>query len=279
MNQIVDSLAEMARLNWPYATPLISPLLLVVSADSKPSAYISPTLFPNKENVLPPSVEVVSPLTSRAHPLINSLSCATLHPSDPSCLRTYLTFWIDSFPPLARFFLLCWSALIVVPRPSSVYHSPMATLNKVLSTTFRVTTFFTGAVSTAWASICFFQNYLPRHVLATQRFFLGGFFAGLWAWVERRRGRGIFLYSARASVDSLWKVGVKRRWWKAMRGGDVWVFALALMITGVVYERDAKAIREAQWRKGVSWLRGQEWRDWSLEEDLDEVDAEKTKED
>jgi hypothetical protein len=128
----------------------------------------------------------------------------------------------------------------------------------------------TGSIATAWGSMCFFQSFLPRHVLATQRFFLSGFLSGLWAWVERRHGRAVFLYSARASVDSLWKVGVKRRWWKAMRGGDVWVFVLALMITGVVYERDARAIREDNWRKGVSWVRGQAWRDWSMDEDGEE---------
>ncbi|CAM1502442.1 Fc.00g044260.m01.CDS01 [Cosmosporella sp. VM-42] len=248
--QIVDSLAEMARLNWP--------------------AYISPTLFPNKEQVLPATLTALGPLTSQAHPLITSLSCATLHPSDPSCSRTYLTFWLQSFGPLARFFFLIYSAMTVLPRLSTIYHSPLATLQRVLTASLRMTTFATGAISTAWASICFFQTWLPRHVLATQRFFLGGFFAGLWAWVERRHGRGVFLYTARASVDSLWKVGVKRRWWKSMKGGDVWVFVMALMITGVVYERDAQAIREANWRKGVSFIRGEGWRDWSVEDDTEE---------
>lgn len=91
--------------------------------------------------------------------------------------------------------------------------------------------------------------------------------AGFWAWVERKHGRGVFLYSARASVDSLWKVGVKRRWWKAMRAGDVWVFVLAVMLTGAVYERDARAVREDSWRKGISWIRGQGFRDWAIEEE------------
>ncbi|OAQ73591.1 hypothetical protein VFPPC_01271 [Pochonia chlamydosporia 170] len=248
---VVESLSQMAKLNWP--------------------AYISPTMFPNKE-VLPASVKAISPLTSQAHPLITSLSCATLHPSDPSCTRTYLTFWLNSFPPIARFFLIIYSALTIIPRFKALYNFPVTTIHKIFSRAFRMSTFATGAISTAWASICFFQTYLPKRVLATQRFFLGGFFAGLWAWIERRHGRGIFLYSARASVDSLWKVGVKRRWWRAMKGGDVWVFVLALMVTGVVYERDARAIREREWRKGVSWIRGEGWRDWSVDEDED-VDA------
>ncbi|KAK9441071.1 uncharacterized protein G6M90_00g040660 [Metarhizium brunneum] len=249
---VVESLSRMARLNWP--------------------AYISPTMFPTKE-VLPPGLEAISPLTSQAHPLITSLSCATLHPSDPSCTRTLLTFWLGSFPPMARFFLVVCSALTIVPRFKALYHFPVTTIRKIVASALRMSAFATGAISTAWASICFFQTYLPRRVLATQRFFLGGFFAGLWAWVERRHGRGVFLYSARASVDSLWKVGVKRRWWKAMKGGDVWVFVLALMVTGVVYERDARALREKEWRKGVSWIRGEGWRDWAIDDDEDADEA------
>lgn len=246
--QVVDSLAQMARLNWP--------------------PFISPTLFPGKEDTLPPSLSVIAPLTAPAHPLITSLSCATLHPSDPSCSRTFLTFWLRSFPPLTRLFLILYSAL-VLPKFRSFYNFPVSTLNQVAARALRMSAFLTGSMSTAWASICFFQSWFPRGFLPTQRFFLGGFLAGFWAWFERRHGRGVFLYSARVSVDSLWKVGVKRRWWRAMKGGDVWVFVLAVMLTGVVYERDAKAVREKGWRKGISWVRGEGWRDWALEEEVD----------
>ncbi|KAI1436259.1 hypothetical protein GGR50DRAFT_252534 [Xylaria sp. CBS 124048] len=246
---MADNLAQMAKLNWP--------------------PFISPTLFPD-EPTLPASLTTLAPLTSQAYPIITSLSCASLHPADPSCLRTYLTFWVRSFPRLGRFFLLFYS-MLMLPRYKLLYNAPLRLLNRLLSRALRLTTFATGAISTAWASICFFQTWLPRTFLPTQRFFLGGFLAGLWAFVERREGRSVFLYTARTSVDSLWKVGVKRRWWRAMRGGDVWLFALALAITGAVYEKDAQAIREANVRKGISWMRGSGFRDWGLEEE-DELD-------
>ncbi|KAI1408639.1 hypothetical protein F5Y13DRAFT_106608 [Hypoxylon sp. FL1857] len=250
--EIADNLAQMAKLNWP--------------------PFVSPTLFPDQET-LPSSLAAVAPLTARAHPLITSLSCATLHPSDPSCLRTYLTFWVRSFPRMGRFFLLFYS-LLMLPRYKLLYNSPLYLVNRLLSRVLRMSTFATGAISTAWASICFFQTWFPRTFLPTQRIFLGGFLAGLWAWVERKEGRSVFLYSAKTSVDSLWKVGVKRRWWRAMKGGDVWVFVLALAITGAVYERDARAIRESYVRKGVSWVRGAGFRDWGLEEEEEEEDKE-----
>ncbi|KAJ0308829.1 hypothetical protein COL516b_003383 [Colletotrichum fioriniae] len=229
------------------------------------------------EETLPPTLSAVAPLTSSAHPIITSLSCATLHPSDPSCLRTYLNFWLGSFPGLTKFFLVIYSVMTFVPRFRSLYNAPVTTLQRVIAKSLRMSTFLTGAISTAWASICFFQQWFPRTFLPTQRFFFGGFLAGLWAWVERKSGRGVFLYSARVSVDSLWKVGVKRRWWKAMKGGDVWVFIMALMLTGVVYERDARAVKEGSWRKGISWVRGEGFKDWSIEEEPeDEALLEKT---
>ncbi|KAK3401793.1 hypothetical protein B0T20DRAFT_492711 [Sordaria brevicollis] len=257
--EIIDSLATMAKLNWP--------------------AFISPVLFPGKEDTLPASLSAIAPLTSGAHPLITSLSCATLHPSDPSCTRTFLTFWLRSFPPLTKILLLVYSAM-VLPRFSSLYHYPLSTIQGIISNALRMSTFLTGALGTWWSSICFFQTWLPRTFMPTQRFFLGGFLAGFWAYLEKKKGRPIFLHTAKASLNSLWKVGVKRRWWRAMKGGDVWVFVAALALTGVVYERDAKALREGNWRKGVSWVRGEGWRDWveTLELEGDEADEKEEEE-
>ncbi|KAK4643201.1 hypothetical protein QC761_403690 [Podospora bellae-mahoneyi] len=256
---VVDGIARMAKLSWP--------------------AFISPTLFPGKEDTLPPGLSAIAPLTSGAHPLITSLSCATLHPSDPSCTRTFLTFWLRSFPPLTRILLLVYSVLMV-PKMKSFYHFPVSTIQTLVSNALRMSTFLTGAVATAWSSICFFQSWFPRTFLPTQRMFLGGFLAGLWAIIEQGRqgSRQIFLYSAKASVESFWKVGVKRRWWRAMKGGDVWVFVAALMLTGVVYERDARAIKEGSWRKGISWVRGEGLRDWGVEVEEGEEDEDREKE-
>ncbi|KAI0477157.1 hypothetical protein GGR56DRAFT_391820 [Xylariaceae sp. FL0804] len=260
-----------AGVNWPSAWEIADSLALMAKQNWPP--FVSPTLFPDQPT-LPANLTTVAPLAAHAHPLITSLSCATLHPSDPSCLRTYISFWARSFPRLARFFLLLGSVM-VLPKYKMLYNAPLALVRRLLSRALSMSAFTAGSISTAWASICLFQNYLPRALLPTQRFFLGGFLAGLWAFVERRDGKGVFLYSARTSVDSLWKVGAKRRWWRApVRGGDVWLVVAALAVAGAVYERDARAIREPNFRKGVSWLRGTHFRDWGLDEDEDGDEAE-----
>lgn len=132
--------------------------------------------------------------------------------------------------------------------------------------------FITGAIGTSWGSICFFQNFLPRSVLPTQRWFLGGFAGGLWAFLERKNGRSNFLMSARYSIDSLWKVGVKHNWWKGVKNGDVLVFVASLALIQGIYEVNPKAISGGVIRKGLGMLRGDGWVDRAMVNDTKEDD-------
>lgn len=86
----------------------------------------------------------------------------------------------------------------------------------------------------------------------------------MWALVERKGDRSLFLYSARMSVDSLWKVGKKRRWWGGVRNGDVLLFVASLALINVVYERDPKAVNDGTVRKVLGVLRGDGWVDRAI---------------
>lgn len=126
--------------------------------------------------------------------------------------------------------------------------------------------FVTGAIGTSWASICFFNAWLPRATLPTQRWFLGGFAGGCWAFVTAAgKERGSFLYSTRLSIDSLWKVGRKRGWWRGVRNGDVVVFVAGLAVLGAVYEGRPEAVQGALVRKGMGVLRGEGFVDRAAE--------------
>ena len=236
---IVDALAGLSKLKWP--------------------AFISPILFPGKQS-LPPSLSKVSPLTSSAHPLIKHSSCAVLHPKDPSCTRTYLKYFLRSFPGVARFFTLFYSAFALLAY-KSLLKDPMPVLNRLAARILRMSLFITGSIGTSWGSICFFNKYLPRGILPTQRWFLGGFIGGLWAYVARNGERGNFLYSLRMSIDSLWKVGSKRRWWSGIRNGDVLVFVASLALLNAVYEARPAAVKGAAVREGMGVIRGEGWVD------------------
>ncbi|KAH9216654.1 hypothetical protein DL95DRAFT_362969 [Leptodontidium sp. 2 PMI_412] len=231
----VDSLAEMARLRYP--------------------KFVSPILFPNT-TTLPPTLQKIAPITSPAHPLLTSLTCAVLHPSDPSCTRTYLSHYLTTIPALTRFFTLIFTVLSL-PSYAKFYSSPLTTLNNLAARILRYTLFTSGSIGTSWAAICLFQSYLPSKLLSTQRFFLGGFLGGMWGYVVRREARAEFLYALRASLDSVWKVGRKRGWWRGVRGGDVWLFVASLMAVNVVFERERSAVGSGVVRRGVGFLRGE----------------------
>ncbi|KAG9205015.1 hypothetical protein G6514_009474 [Epicoccum nigrum] len=237
--EIVNGLAEISKQRWP--------------------PFISPILFPNHDT-LPRSLTAISPITSPAHPAIKSLSCALLHPQDPSCLRTYVQYWIQAFPKVARFFTIFFTAMSVA-RYKAFLASPSAALNRLAKSILRMSLFISGAIGTSWGSICLFQNVFPRNFLPTQRWFLGGFLGGLWAFLERKGGRGNFLYCTRMSIDSAWKVGVKRGWWRGIANGDVLLFVLSLATVNVLYEISPRSVSSGVARKGLGVLRGEGWVD------------------
>jgi hypothetical protein len=93
------------------------------------------------------------------------------------------------------------------------------------------------AIGTSWSSICLFQHLLPASFLPTKRFYLSGALGGLWAFVDRKKGRGRFLYSTRLSIESAWKVAVKRGFVKPVRYPPLIHFVLLVfsevLISGV----------------------------------------------
>ncbi|KAL9124907.1 MAG: hypothetical protein Q9217_005819 [Psora testacea] len=235
-NTVVDSLAEMSRLNWP--------------------AFVSPILFPTAPQTLPTTLTQLSPITSPAHPSHTSLSCATLHPSDPSCTRTLANYVLAAFPALAKFFAAFY-ALFSIPKYKKFLADPMFGLSLLVKRVLKTTAFMTGAIGTSWGSICLFQYMFPRTFLPQGRWFLGGAMGGMWAFVDWKGGGGQVMYSVRMSLDSLWKVGKKRGWWKGVQGGDIAVFVASLVLMNVLYERRRGAV-DSGVGKALGWLRGEQ---------------------
>ncbi|KAF1824423.1 uncharacterized protein K489DRAFT_315743 [Dissoconium aciculare CBS 342.82] len=242
---IVDALADCAKLKWP--------------------AFVSPILFPSLKETLPalavaPALHKVKPIIAPAFPGATHLSCALLHPHDPSCARTYLRYWIAAFPSVAKFFTIVYGAFALLAY-KSLLKTPGPFLNKLSARILRMTVFITGSIGTSWASICLFNNYLPRNTLPTQRFFLGGFLGGLWAFVASNGERSTFLYSARTTIESTYRVGKKHGWWTGVPNGDVLVFVAALALTSAVHEARPTAVNSGVFRKLLSSMNGEGWVD------------------
>lgn len=62
-------------------------------------------------------------------------------------------------------------------------------------------------------------------------------------------------------MDSLWKVGVKKGWWKGIRNGDVLLFVASLAMVNILYEISPRSVNSGVARKGLGVLRGEGWVD------------------
>ena len=83
----------------------------------------------------------------------------------------------------------------------------------------------------------------------------------MWGFLVRRNGRTNFLYTARMSLDSLWKVGVKHGWWTGVKNGDVLLFVASLALVNTLYEVSPRSVNSGVARKGLGVLRGEGWVD------------------
>ena len=232
---IVEGLATMSRLRYP--------------------PFVSPILFPDAKNIMPPSLEAISPVTSSAHPAIRSMSCALLHPSEPSCLKTYAEYYIQTIPRLARFFAIIY-AIFALPRYKRFIADPSKELNRLSKSVLLSTLSISGSIGTAWASVCLFQSLFSRNFLPTQRWFWGGFLSGLPAFIEREHGQSHFFYATRTSLESLWKLNAKKGYWKQGKNGDVWLAIGGLMLLNAIYDYNVDALSSGLFRRGLKIARG-----------------------
>jgi len=75
--------------------------------------------------------------------------------------------------------------------------------------------------------------------------------------VRRGTSRAAFTYTARLALVSLWKTGVKKRWWRGVKNGDVVLFVLGLAAMEAVWEAGGEVgVSEGYVRKGLEVLKG-----------------------
>ncbi|EFQ97751.1 hypothetical protein MGYG_00792 [Nannizzia gypsea CBS 118893] len=248
--ETVDALAKVAELKWRYGT-----------LHDDLDRLLLPILHPTITDTLPAAVQIISPITSPAHPAIASLSCALLHPKSPSCLTALIHQVLLSVPPLIRSITKVYLALSILKFKSFVT-SPVTSINELSRKILAATAIICSSIGAAWGSVCFFNAIFPRKLLPTQRFYLSGAISGLPFAVLCGSGyRAHFLYLFRQAVESTWKTGVKRGLWRGYKGGDLWVLVASWALLGVLLERNPENITDRGFRKALTWMRGDGYSD------------------
>lgn len=219
--------------------------------------FVSPVLHPEKQIHAPPSIDpIISSITSRAHPSTQHLSCALLHPSDPSCFSANLSHYIQSFPSIVSSFALFYTATSIL-RYKKFLSAPATFSYGLAAGILRTSAAICGAIGTSWGMICLFSAILPRKFAPRVRFYLGGLIGGCWQYLDQTaQGRANALYAARGSAESFWKVGVKKKWFHPVQGGDAMVLVSALILLNVVYTLRPHAFRDHVLMTSLKVLRG-----------------------
>ncbi|GAB1209828.1 hypothetical protein APSETT445_008616 [Aspergillus pseudonomiae] len=253
---VVDSLATVATLRWPYVyTRYLHLVYGRFFSNISISAFVSPILHPGDLNTLPSAVKSISPITGPAHPSISSLSCALLHSSSPSCSTAFLHNILLSIPRLARFVTTVTLALSVL-KFKKLMANPITSINNLSKKIITLTAVLSASVGSAWGSICLWNSLFPRSVLPTKRFFLSGAVAGM-PFAFLANSRSVFTYFFRAAVDSAWKTGTKRGLWKGWKGGDLFILVLSWALINSILESRPNAVQGRGVRKALAWMKGE----------------------
>ncbi|KZS98444.1 hypothetical protein SISNIDRAFT_481182 [Sistotremastrum niveocremeum HHB9708] len=141
------------------------------------------------------------------------LYCATLHPTDPNCLRVYLKAWLTESLKAAKWVGGFNALTIVLTRRKDLTKNPTKVFKSWFTSTLRNTAFVVGSINSAWGGCCLIQRlvgpqgYLGIDVSAVNQLLFSGSIASFWilALLPQRRGE-ISLYVSRLSILCLWDV-------------------------------------------------------------------------
>ncbi|CAI2181267.1 1751_t:CDS:2, partial [Funneliformis geosporum] len=243
---------------WPNGREIVD-RIAILSSLYFPEFY-SPKLHGRDVPPLPDNLKPIQPIWEIAHPAHSKMMCAMLHHEEPSCLVTYTKFIAKEGVDSLKFMTMVYTISFLF-RGKSLIERPNEIINQILNNAvpeiFKGATFITMAIATAWALICGFQNILPNKFMPTSRIYLNGFIAGLWILVESPNKRlDIGMYSLRLSIESLWKLLVKKGKVKNIRNGEVIYFSLAMAIIMTIYKNKPKSISSPYVRIALSRLLG-----------------------
>lgn len=141
--------------------------------------------------------------------------------------------------------------MVLLFRPGKIFKQPLSTLLSYLKTTARSTLFLTIYVTIVWATPCF-----SRNLFGTERrlgYYMNGAMAGLAVMLESP-GRQLELayYCLPRAMESLWREGITRGYWKPLQiykalgmagaqkgsGGEVGFFVLATGVLMALYQME-----------------------------------------
>lgn len=229
---------------------------VAAAAELRYPRFESPILYP-KAKKLPAVLSAVGPVVDLAHPAMETLTGAILHPREPSEFRVWFETVLAKYGSVSKYVFLFYLLTGFLFRRG---RSPQAVVGGAVASGLRTTTFAVMSAACAWAGVGLSQQVLNNKFLPAQRFRLIGFLAGLWAFADQVSGSARFLYAVRLAILSWYRthVATKRGGRPLVAHGDVLLFAAGLGAIMAIFESAPTAVPGARIRKLLAWIRAGE---------------------
>lgn len=238
--QFVEAIAKTAEHNYP--------------------SFRSPLMFPGTE--FPRYLDAVKPVVTRAHPAIDTMTGAIMHPFEPSLFRTLMEISLKKYGHIGKYvFALYLIQGFVLDKKHKKNTSKLKIFLQAVAKSVRTTTFIVMTIVSAYAGIEFAQSFYSKSLLSKHRFKFIAFMAGLWAFIDQAGGRGRYIFAARAAILSYWRVLVKDKRVRTTRSTDVYLFATSFAVMMTLFDRSPASVSGALVRKVLSWVRNDEFSD------------------
>ncbi|KAG9295018.1 hypothetical protein G9A89_017812 [Geosiphon pyriformis] len=246
-------------LPWPTGRDIIDSIRIL--GDLHYPEFNSPQLHPYSSS-LPNELGPINPILALAHPGHTRTMCAMLHPDELSCLLNFSKFVAKEGAATLKFLGMI-NFLSLVLRWKQVRERPYETMRHFLNHSvplfFKGGTCITMALATSWGLICGFQKIFPNNFIPVSRIYLNGLIGGLWIFAEDPHRRlDIGIYSLRLSVESMWKLLVKKGVIKPIRGGEVLIFSFGMGILMSIFQTQPRNISSLYIRYCLKKLIGSE---------------------
>ncbi|KAJ8101117.1 hypothetical protein POJ06DRAFT_267283 [Lipomyces tetrasporus] len=242
------------ELSWPAPLEIIDSMKNITLERYPP--FNSPILYPDSYT-LPSNFRLIDPIVSQAHPGIEHLSCALMHPYDESCLRSFAKSSVAQFGQFTKYVGGIYALTSLVSYKKFKLNAKEE-LTTVLKSFLRTNLFLTMTTATAWAGLCASQYIMPNKLMPQYRVKVIGFLAGLWAFIDQNNGKAKYIPVARMAFESYWKTLVKHKKIRTIPHGDAIVFAVSLALIMTVYDKAPQAIESDGIKKIIAALSGNE---------------------
>ncbi|KAG0241724.1 hypothetical protein BGX31_000933 [Mortierella sp. GBA43] len=167
----------------------------------------------------------------------DTMGCRFLHPNTASCTTAAMSIVNRNLKWTFRLYSTL-AVVMTLTRGRRAFKDGL--LKYIKDTTIQIIRSMigtSGLMLTAFPMWCWIGRFFPSKMLVSQRYYLNGFFGGLWILFEsQKRQSELTLYFIRFMLESMWRRMAQAGYVRNIKYGETLIFGLAMSVIMGVFE-------------------------------------------